>query len=377
MNGEPRNSRLPTRIGALAFGLAAVAAAGAVTLDDAGKEWFLRKSSAEREQLREALRRFDMNLNADEQRAARDLDARLEALPEDDREEYFRVLRRYHNWLRQLPERDRNMLAAMPVDARLKRIRELVVANPPPTEAAGAPLDFIQIGGTGAFELAALCKTWLALSPEERKHIDSLGAGVRKSELIKKGRELKIPSPPRSSDSDKVRARFLFELRPADFDEEHWITEAESRIQELNAPGLGPRDWLSKIQAKFEQADANGVENGMRSRMLLRRFAVNLYVEEHKLEHPVDSARLAQFYEAMPSWIRSTFGPFSGDEVRRRLSVLYRILYPFPEEFRTVPAVKPTASVPGAKPAAPDPSPPSKASTPAAPTPKPTGSTPF
>lgn len=354
MNREDWNS-ITSRAFALGLSLAAVGFVGAATLDD-GRAWFLRKSPSERDEIRESLRRFDMMLNVNEQRAARALDDRLRTLPEDERDDYLLVLRRYHNWLRSLPERDRDALAAMPVDARLKRIHELSGKYPPPVGASHSSLDFIQTGGTGAFEVAALCKIWLAVTPAERARIDGLAVGNRKDELLKKGRELKI-------------AR---ELRPTDFNEEHWIAEARAKIRELRGGAAGPKDWLSKIDGDFDQADAENPDGGPRPRAYVHRLAVNLYVQEHKLDHPVDPTRLAQFFDAVPPWIRSTFVAYSGDDVRRRLSLLYRILYPFPEEFRGL-------SAPGAEPVRKTPPPAIEPKNPpaAAPAARPAHQTPF
>ncbi|WP_165072046.1 hypothetical protein [Paludisphaera rhizosphaerae] len=354
MSGEARDS-IPFRLAAMALGFVVVVLVGASNLE-LDRSWFLRKSPAERDRLRESLRRFDMMLNNDEQRAVRSIDERLNNLPEDERDDYLIVLRRYHNWLKSLPERDRDALLAMPADVRLKRIQELTAKYPPPGGGSNASLDFIQIGGTGAFEVAALCKVWLSLNATERARIDGMTAGVRKDELIKKRKELKIPR----------------ELKPADFDEDHWIAETETRFRELRGLNVGPKDWLSKIESKLEQAEANTPENTTRPRPYLHRFAVNLYVQEHKLQHPVDPTRLAQFFDAVPPWIRSTFVPFSGDDVRRRLSILYRILYPYPEEFR---ALGPPQPVQPPKPSTPATQ--SKAAPTPPPAPKPANQAPF
>lgn len=336
MIGLTRDNSMRARVVALGFGLAAVALAGAATLD-AERARFFQKTPADREQLREALRRFDMRLNAQEQRAARDLDARLNAMPDDERDEYLTVLRRYHNWLHQLPERLRDGVLAEPPDRRLKRIQELAAKYPPPDWRPTSSMDFIQIGGTGTFELAALCKAWLALSPADRKAVDGLEVGRRKDELARRGRGQKIPR----------------EIRPADYDEAHWLEEAEARIRDLGATAAGPRDWLAKIEAKFEQNGVNAADAPPRARPFVRRLAENLYVEERKLDHPVDPGRLEQFFGAIPPWIQSTFSAFPGDEARHRLGVVYRLLYPHPEEFRPTAPPASTPAAPVAKPAAP------------------------
>lgn len=346
MTGFTRDHWTRSRIVALGFGLAAVAFAGAATID-AGRARFATKTPAERDQLRESLRRFDMRLNPDEQRAAREIDARLRAMTADDRDDYLAVLRRYHNWLHQLPERLRDDILADSPDRRLKRILEVAAKYPPPDWRPSESMDFIQIGGTGTFEVAALCKAWLALSPADRKAVEELEVGRRREDLTRRGRELKIPR----------------ELRPSDFDEAHWMEQAEARIRDLRATAAAPRDWLSKIEAKFEQGGEKA-DAAPRARPFLRRLAENLYVEERPIDHPVDPGRLEQFFLAMPPWIQSTFGAFTGDEARRRLSVVYRLLYPHPEEYRSAaPSIvtpSPKAALPAPKPVAPIP----KAATP-------------
>ena len=352
MTARPAHPTTRPRIFAIGLGLAVVVIAGAATLD-AGRQRLQRIPPADREALRESLRRFDLRLNADEQKAVKALDARLASMPDDERDAYLAVLRRYHNWLHQLPPRYRDGILAEPPDRRLARIREVAAKFPPPGHEPQTGLDFIQLGGTGTFELAALCKAWLALSPADRKAIDGLEAGKRKEELARRGRSLDIPR----------------ELRPHDFDEAHWIEEAEARIRDIRATSPGPRDWISKIEEKFEQGGPNAAEPPPRVRHFMRRLAVNLYVEEHKLERPVDPGRLEQFYGAMPPWIQSAFSPYPGDEARRRLSLIYRLIYPYPEEFRPSGPARPAPANPARPQAAPKPAetPAPRHSTPAAP----------
>ena len=316
MIGIVERRRALARNAALAVGTLAVLMAGAAHLDGS-RARILDKSPAERQELHEALRRFDLRLNNEEQRAVRSLDARLNALPEADREEYLAVLRRYHNWLQQLPERERDDILAQPPSSRLDRIRSIAARRPPESSVSSSQLDFIQIGGTAVFGLASLCKTWLSLSPADRIRIDQLPEGKRKEALVEKARELKIPR----------------ELRPKGYREAKWIELAEARIKELGAQSNGPKDWLGNLEAKFEQVGEDDPEDASRARRFTRRLAANLYVQEHGPEHPVDVSRLTAFYSAIPSWIQSTFAPFPADEARRRLSVVYRSVYPHPEEY--------------------------------------------
>jgi hypothetical protein len=129
------------------------------------------------------------------------------------------------------------------------------------------------------------------------------------------------------------------------------MERAEARIRDLRAISTGPRDWLSRIEAKFEQSGGNVQDAPTRVRPFLRRLAENLYVEERELDHPVDPGRLEQFFTAIPSWIQSTFIASPGDEARHRLSEVYRLIHPHPEEFRPTAATAPASPSPTAKPA--------------------------
>ena len=74
---------------------------------------------------------------------------------------------------------------------------------------------------------------------------------------------------------------------------------------------------------------------------LMRRLAINLYFLEQPAPRPVDPQRLAQFFAAMPPWVRTSFDSYTADEARRRLTLVYRLLFP-KDEFKPA---RPGASV--------------------------------
>ena len=339
MIGATKNEN-PTRRGPRTAAAALVLVAGGLVgaaAVDANRSRLLIKSAAERQELRETLRRFDLRLGNEDQRAVRALDARLNALPPEERDELLGVMRRYHNWLQLLPEKSRDELASLPPSERLPKVQEFAKRYPPSEWDSRSSLDFIQIGGTGPFEFASLCKVWLGLSAAARRQVDALPVGDRKAELVRRGREMKVPR----------------ELKPEGFDEAHWAAEAETRIKDMRGPAAGPKDWVARIEAKFEQAGSKDADAAPRARPFLRRLASNLYVQEYVEEHPVDPAKLLQLFESLPPWMRSTFGSFPSDEVRRRLTVLYRSLFPYPEEFRPLPAAPKPTPAPAARPGVP------------------------
>jgi hypothetical protein len=207
----------PTRrISGLVAGVLLVTAAGAVTLDE-NRERFLQMSAVARRDLAETLRRFDHDFRPEQQRAIRAIDDRLKELPKEERESYFAAARRFHNWIKGLPERVRDDLLAKPPDQRLAAARTLLARYPLPELEVRSPVDYIGTGGTGLFEVASLCKAWLALEPAERRKIDALSPGSRRTALHESGRGKKIPR----------------ELTPPDFDERRWIDRAEMRINEI------------------------------------------------------------------------------------------------------------------------------------------------
>ena len=317
MTENLKSGLLRSRALGLVVGILIVAAAGAASLDE-NRSRFLLSSTVARRELAESLRRFDHDLTDEEQQTLRSIDDRLNSLPSSQRDAYFAVLRRYHNWLDGLPERVRDGLLAKPADQRLAAIKPLIAKYPLPDVQTRSPVDFIQTGGTGVFEVASLCKTWLALSPEERKKVDAVAQGSRRSELHRLGRDHDIP----------------LELKPADFDEAAWIARAEDRLKDIGGGGDRQKDWIAKLEARISESAIKRKESGkLRPRPFLHRLAVNLYVQEHTPPPAVDPGRLTQFFAATPSWVQSTFNAFPSEEARRRLTLIYRLIYPAPQEF--------------------------------------------
>ncbi|MBX6316719.1 MAG: hypothetical protein IRY99_27960, partial [Isosphaeraceae bacterium] len=76
----------------------------------------------------------------------------------------------------------------------------------------------------------------------------------------------------------------------------------------------------------------------------LRRLTEYRFLRDHE-PAPVSPANLARFVAALPSWIREGLDPLPPDAARRRLQVLYRLVFPPGEE---IPAPAPTAAAPSA-----------------------------
>jgi len=314
---DPLKKGLPSgRTSGLFVGVLIVLAAGAAGLDE-NRERFLQMSAVARRDLAESLRRFDHDFRPEQQQSIRTIDDRLKALPTEERASYFAASRRFHNWIKGLPERARDDLLARPPDQRMAAVRTLFAKYPLSDLEVRSPVDFIETGGTGLFEVASLCKAWLALAPAERSKIDGLPPGSRRGALHELGRGKKIPR----------------ELKPSDYDEKHWINQVETRLDEIRGSGPANKDWVAKLENRFQAAANKRGEGKDAARPFLHRTAVNLYVREHEAPPAVDPNRLSRFFDAIPSWVQSTFNVFPADETRRRLTIVYRLVYPYPQEF--------------------------------------------
>ena len=101
-------------------------------------------------------------------------------------------------------------------------------------------------------------------------------------------------------------------------------------------PSIPNRAALTKAESTFK-AKFEGKAKVREHSPLMRRLAINLYFLEQPPPRPVDSRHLAQFFAAMPPWLRSSFDVYPADEARRRLTVVYRLLFP-QDEFKPVAA---------------------------------------
>ncbi len=64
----------------------------------------------------------------------------------------------------------------------------------------------------------------------------------------------------------------------------------------------------------------------------------------------VKSDRLAAFVAAFPTFIQSSFEQYPPDEAQRRLTIVYRLVFPPGEEMKPVPAASPPPSGTGSAP---------------------------
>jgi hypothetical protein len=297
------------------WGLVGVSALASVVIAaaaDPDRNWARIRAMPleQRTRLLKNLRRFELELTPEKQRAIRELDRHIAELDVAEQSQYFAVLRRYHSWLNGLPENQRDELQSLPLAERMSLLRKLVVAHPVPKEDTPSLLRVAELGEVSPFELASLYRIWQAASPSERERIERIPQAPRRREaLLRLGDALKIPR----------------ETQPPDFDEARWVATVEGQWRK------NQRAFLLEEPArkKADEAARSKVEG--RRREVLRRQAINVYLSRREARS-VDPQRLAQFVSGLPSWVQPTLDPYPPDEARRRLTFVYRLVFRYPDE---------------------------------------------
>jgi hypothetical protein len=288
-----------------------------------------RLRSMPREQrlaLWEKLKAFDA-LGQSERSSIRALDARIAALSPADRDNYASVLRRYHHWLQGLTDEQRTALITAPPSQRMRLVtgyradvRTGATGNMNTTPMFLQVFDF---SGSAPFETAHRLKVWFDLSAENRAEIEAQDSpAARKKRLTEFAQHVRLGPIGRVPKSD----------------EDALMAKLESNPQLKN--------WLANPLKKADPTKHEKVK---------RRIAANYYF----LEHPptaVDPGRLRHFGAALPTWDREQLDPLPPEEAKRRLAILYRLVFPapkeFPESFQATPTPKagtpPAAHAPAA-----------------------------
>jgi hypothetical protein len=253
----------------------------------------------ERLGLWEKLKEFD-TLSTSEQAAIRSLDARIAQLSPADQANYLSVLNRYHQWVQGLSEQQRTELNALPPSQRMGMVTRLRAGERTGVAGQSTPL-FLQVfdfTSVSPFELANRLRVWFQLAPEKRAEIEAIESpSEQQKQLTKLGQQIKHRSTGRITQVE----------------EDALVAKLEANPQMKSWPSL------------LKKADATKQEK------MKRRIAANY----HFIEHPpaaVDPNNLMRFASALPSWNREQFDHLAPEEARRRLTVLYRLVFPTPEE---------------------------------------------
>jgi hypothetical protein len=289
-------------------------------------------SPQQRTELAEALRRFDLQLSPEDQKSIRKLDEQIHNLSEVDRTRYLATLRRYHNWLDTLPDTVREDLLAKVPEARMALIKTLLAKYPIPPEKTPYWMQFTELGDGSPFDLAAIFRLWQDLTPKERRDLDGLPtAARRREELNKRG----LPK------------RTIQELRRADFRIEDWIPKVDLKVAEFRGHDPELKAAIVKAEKNLEDLAKEKPLAKLRNRApILRRLAINLFLLSGDPPRPVTADRLDAFLAALPTWVQSSFDPYPADEARRRLTLAYRLVFPYPQEFEIQKSVAKTQGGP-------------------------------
>jgi hypothetical protein len=292
-----------------------------------------------RQKLSKNLEAFDI-LSRDEQSAIRALDRRVAGAPPTDRERYLSVLHRYHLWVESLPEEQRAALRAAKPEDRMELASKIRAKQR--KDAANRPEDiWIQVSDLNTVPLipaAWQLKVWFAMDKEARQNVMRAHDEPAREELLKGymkehrlGRELMHISEEFRAEWEAIVKQFNVQIP------EPKKTDAKKAVAKKGLAVPGGLQ-LYRVQGKADQ---------------LRRSFEARFLMNHE-PAPVLSANLHRFEEAMPHWIRETLDPLPPDAARRRLHILYRLVFPPGEE---IPKNQPTldkdkAAPPPARPAA-------------------------
>ena len=302
-----------------AFLLALAQAAPAVASDDENAARLREMPLGQRQRLVGALEEFG-RLPSAEQASVREVDRKLQSLPAADRANYYAAMRRYHLWLNALPETRRNEVLGLPPADRMKAVSRIVKEQQARPSTAPPFFQMADTVGVPLFDLANRIKVWLALPKAQKDELERIAEpAARQRRLAELAKTLKVTPVvrPHLNPDDELIGRY-----------------AKKRL----FPELQKTEDFTKAARK-------------------QRLAEHAYF----LEHPpakVKPENLTRFTAALPSWFRSTYDPLPPDEARRRLTILYRIVFPPDSEFlepKPAPPVstpRPEKSSPPPKPAA-------------------------
>lgn len=268
--------------------------------------------AASRRLLYEKLREFD-RLPRDQRAAIVALDQELATLPSEERHRYELVLHRYYVWLQALPADRRAAILGATGAERTELIRKYR-AEGQPERSLQAQQVFTEssvLSPITLFESSFLLRIWFQLTPEERKQVDA----------------------PKKTDEKIAQLESFAEAKQ--------VVRDYSQLREAYEP-------LRNLMADMPK---NKVIRNLKPQSKLAlaiRLADAKYVRNHDAG-PIDGDELIRFEEAMPPWFRETLNPLAPDAARRRLAVLYRLVFPegrMPAQ-QAAPTAPPKAPAPG------------------------------
>lgn len=265
----------------------------------------------QRLRLAKALEKFDL-LPSPERAAIRDLDAALARLDPEVQARYRDVLRRYHVWFGGLDDPQKKQLADAPtIDAKLALVAKWRKAERDADTRAKKNLVFgVHPGDLGTlppFEMANALRVWRELDAKQKAEIEKIEPIFprRLAELTKVGIRKGI-APHRFPRT--IEDRLMDRL------------EADDKVKAAFQKYIPKREKNADPEAETKRVEA-------RKGSPLHSLSESLYFVETPAE-PVSPAHLAQFEAEFPGWLRATLDPLPPEDARRRITILYRQIYP-------------------------------------------------
>jgi hypothetical protein len=271
--------------------------------------------------------------------AIRDLDAAVAKLHPDVQARYRLLLRHYHVWVNGLDDAQRAQLDKAPsLEAKLALVTKWRKADREADTRANRNMIFgVHLGELATLppvEMANTIRSWQKLSDKEKAEVEKSDRIHQRLQAVRKFGLQRgvVPRPFPAAREEDLLARLAKEDRVR--------AVFPKQVNEIEA----------KAEAEKSEADPARKLADARKRLVnpLHQLAESLYFAEHPPQ-AVTPARLEQFEAEMPGWLRATFDSLPPDDARRRLAILYRQVYPAPEEIP--PPAKPDPAAAKARPA--------------------------
>ena len=311
--------------------LLGLVALGAAPGDDQDNLRQLQSMPRERRAaLAENLERFD-KLSPAEQAAILQIDAGLARKDPVERARYRALLRRYHAWLNGLTEDQKAQLeSAESVEAKLDLAVKIRRDQEEDGVATGPRLFGIRTGDFGVIgphEMAHLLRIWKLLTPAKKVEIGRLTPRNRLfREVHSQGKSVGVTFQPfPAAELKKYDAR---------------LDASDAFKKQLGA-------LARQVEPARKSADTPARPDAV-PRWVDLRFAEFLYFEDHK-PASVSQANLERFASSAPEWLREMIDPLSPDDARAYLTIVYRLLYPEPNEMPVDPRAPKATAPPSPK----------------------------
>lgn len=325
----PRRARLAWALAAL---LTATAASPLTQGPEASLARLRSMSREQRATLAATLDTFEA-LEPQEQEAIRALDRELAALDPGTRARYLAVLQRYDVFRQSLRADQRKALDAEADPARKLALIGVYRAERGAAEPTGPPYaDALQISELSRVRLRVLARelvVWFSLDP--RDDARDRAAFDRMSDPVKR----------RAYALGLIRKKNL-SARIREEQEEFREAEAATRKEALKLLREQVKAEVPRRKGAGQSEPGSGLEKGREAlEEKGRRAAIGKLDEVQVFRQldsaPVDPANLERFEAALPSWARESMDELPPDAARRRLKVLYRLVFPVGTE---IPAPK-------------------------------------